>query len=199
LSSGFILSYYEGHLRVENSGGIQASLSGRYATALFDLARAGKKIDVVGKDLGSLNKALNGSPDLRTLTTNPLITRAAAVRSVAALGKAMKLDKLTTKFLGVVAQNRRLADLGAIIGSFNSLSAAHRGETTAEVTSAHKLEAAQVTALKKQLKTKIGRDVTVVQKVDPAILGGLVIKIGSQMIDSSIKTRLNTLASAMKG
>jgi F-type H+-transporting ATPase subunit delta len=111
----------------------------------------------------------------------------------------MKLDKLTTKFLGVVAQNRRLADLGAIIGSFNSLSAAHRGETTAEVTSAHKLEAVQITALKKKLKAKVGRDVAVVQKVDPAILGGLVIKIGSQMIDSSIKTRLNSLAAAMKG
>jgi F-type H+-transporting ATPase subunit delta len=184
---------------VENSGGIQASLSGRYATALFDLARAGKKIEVVGKDLSSLSKALNGSADFRTLVTNPLVTRTAAMKGVAALAKAMKLDKLTTKFLGVVAQNRRLADLGAIIGSFNSLSAAHRGETTAEVTSAHKLEAVQITALKKKLKAKVGRDVAVVQKVDPAILGGLVIKIGSQMIDSSIKTRLNSLAAAMKG
>jgi F-type H+-transporting ATPase subunit delta len=199
LSSGFILSQYEEDLRVENSGGIQASLSGRYATALFDLARAGKKIDVVGKDLGSLGKALNGSTDFRTLVTNPLITRTAAMKGVAALAKAMKLDKLTTKFLGVVAQNRRLADLSAIIGSFNSLAATHRGETTAEVTSAHKLEATQVTALKKKLKAKVGRDVAVVQKVDPSILGGLVIKIGSQMIDSSIKTRLNSLAAAMKG
>ncbi len=111
----------------------------------------------------------------------------------------MKLDGLTTRFLGVLAQNRRLAQLGPVIRSYNALASAHRGEATAEVTSAHPLGAAQVTALRKQLRTKVGRDVAVDLKVDPAILGGLVVKIGSQMIDSSIRTRLNTLANAMKG
>ncbi len=184
---------------MEHSGGIQASLSGRYATALFDLAREKKNIDSVGKSLGDISKALSASADLRALTNNPLVTRTASIKAIAALAKAMKLDKLTSNFLGVLAQNRRLDQLPAIIRSFESLSASHRGETTAEVISAHKLETAQVTALKKQLKAKVGRDVAIVQKVDPEILGGLVIKIGSEMIDSSIRTRLNSLAVAMKG
>jgi F-type H+-transporting ATPase subunit delta len=197
--SSVTIFVFEEYSRVENSGGIQASLAGRYATALFELAREKKSIDGVGASLASLKKALADSADLRALTTSPLIGRDVATKSVASLAKAMKLDALTTKFLGVLAQNRRLGELGNVIRSFEGLAANHRGETTAEVTSAHKLEAAQLTALKKQLKAKVGSDVAVVQKVDPAILGGLIVKIGSQMIDSSIKTRLNTLATAMKG
>jgi F-type H+-transporting ATPase subunit delta len=188
-----------GHSRVENSGGIQASLSGRYATALFDLARDSKAIDSVGKSLDSLKEALAASTDFASLTTNPLVSRSAAASAVAALAKSMKLDTLTANFLGVLAQNRRLGELGAIIRAFGALASAHRGEATADVTSAHKLDTKQIAALGAQLKAKVGRDVAINQKVDPAILGGLVVKIGSQMIDSSIKTRLNTLATAMKG
>jgi F-type H+-transporting ATPase subunit delta len=184
---------------VENSGGIQASLSGRYATALFALAREGKAIDSVGKSLESLKGALVQSADFATLTRNPLLTRDMTAKGVAAVAKAMKLDRLTTNFLGVLAQNRRLAELGKVIAAYETLASAHRGEASAEVTSAHKLDAAQVTALKQQLKAKVGRDVAVSLTVDPQILGGLIVKIGSQMIDSSIKTRLNTLAVAMKG
>ena len=99
----------------------------------------------------------------------------------------------------MLAQNRRLSQLPAIIRAFRQLAAAQRGETTAEVTSAHPLDAGQVAELKAQLKTRLRRDVTVDLSVDPALLGGLVVKIGSQMIDSSIRTRLNTLAHAMKG
>lgn len=185
--------------RVENSGGIQASLSGRYATALFDLAREGKAIDGVGAGLASLSKALAESDDFKTLTTNPLVSRDAASSGVAAVAKAMKLDKITTNFLGVLAQNRRLAELGSVIAAYEGLASAHRGEATADVTSAHPLDAKQISALKAQLKKKIGRDVAVNLNIDPSILGGLIVKIGSQMIDSSIKTRLNTLAVAMKG
>lgn len=184
---------------MDNSGGIQASLAGRYATALFDLARDSKAIDSVGKSLESLKAALAGSADFANLTTNPLVSRDAATKAVAALAKSMKLDALTAKFLGVLAQNRRLGQLGAVIAAYSALAAAHRGEATADVTSAHPLDAKQVSALKAQLKTKVGRDVAVNLATDPAILGGLVIKIGSQMIDSSIRTRLNTLAQAMKG
>jgi F-type H+-transporting ATPase subunit delta len=184
---------------VENSGGIQASLSGRYATALFELARDSKSIDSVGKSLESLKAALAGSPDFASLTTNPLLSRASAAGAVAALAKPLGLDALTAKFLGVLAQNRRLAELGSVIAAFGTLASAHRGEATADVTSAHKLDAKQVAALQAQLKAKVGRDVAITEKVDPAILGGLVVKIGSQMIDSSIRTRLNTLATAMKG
>jgi F-type H+-transporting ATPase subunit delta len=184
---------------VDNSGGIQASLSGRYATALFDLARDSKAIDSVGSSLESLKAALAGSTDFANLTINPLVSRTVAASTVAALAKSMKLDALTTKFLGVLAQNRRLAELGSVIAAYNALASAHRGEATADVTSAHPLDAKQVTALKAQLKAKIGRDVAVNLNTDSEILGGLVIKIGSQMIDSSIRTRLNTLATAMKG
>jgi len=185
--------------RVENSGGIQASLSGRYATALFELARDARSIDSVGKSLESLQAALSQSADFVALTTNPLLSRDAAAATVAKVARTLKLDALTTKFLGVLARNRRLAHLGAMIASYRALAAAHRGEVTAEIVSAHPLDKAQVTALKAQLKTKVGRDVAVDMKVDPAILGGLVVRIGSQMIDSSIRTRLNTLANAMKG
>lgn len=184
---------------MENSGGIQASLSGRYATALFELARDSKTIAEVEASLVAVRQALDESADFRTLTTSPLIGRSDAAKAVDATAAALKLDATTTKFLGVLAQNRRLGALPAIIRDFRRLAAQFRGETTAEVASAHPLDAAQVEALKQQLRTRIGRDVNVDLSVDPSLLGGLVVKIGSQMIDSSIKTRLNSLAHAMKG
>nr|WP_209092315.1 F0F1 ATP synthase subunit delta [Sphingomonas trueperi] len=185
--------------RVENSGGIQASLSGRYATALFELARDAKAIEAVEASLATVRAALDESPEFKALTTSPLIGRKDAGKAVAAAAGAMGLDATTTKFLGVLAENRRLAQLPAIIRTFRALATSHRGETTAEVTSAHPLDAEQVDALKQQLRTRIGREVSVDLSVDPSLLGGLVVKIGSQMIDSSIKTRLNSLAHAMKG
>lgn len=184
---------------MENSGGIQASLSGRYATALFELARDSKSLPKVEASLATVRQALDESADFKALTTSPLIGRADAARAVAATAAALKLDQTTSNFLGVLAQNRRLGQLPAIIRAFRQLAAAHRGETTAEVISAHPLEADQVDALKQQLRTRLGRDVNVDLSVDPSLLGGLVVKIGSQMIDSSIKTRLNSLAHAMKG
>lgn len=184
---------------MENSGGIQASLAGRYATALFELARDEKQLQAVGGSLAALKAALAESEDFRRLTTSPLISRDEAVKAVAATANAMKLDPITSNFLGVLAQNRRLGQLGAVIRAFNLLAAAHRGETTAEVTSAHPLSDDQVAALKANLKSRLRRDVAVDLNVDPAILGGLVVKVGSQMIDGSIRTKLNTLAHAMKG
>jgi F-type H+-transporting ATPase subunit delta len=184
---------------VENSGGIQASLAGRYATALFELARDEKQLQAVGGSLAALRAALAESEDFRRLTTSPLVSRDEAVKAVAAAASAMKLDPITANFLGVLAQNRRLGQLGNTIRAFNLLAAAHRGETTAEVTSAHPLSDDQVAALKSNLKSRLGRDVAVDLTVEPAILGGLVVKIGSQMIDGSIRTKLNTLAQAMKG
>jgi F-type H+-transporting ATPase subunit delta len=184
---------------VENSGGIQASLAGRYATALFELARDEKRLESVGASLATLKSTLRDSEDFRSLTTSPLISRDQATGAVAATAEAMRLDPVTTKFLGVLAHNRRLGQLGAIIRAFSQLAAQHRGETTAEVTSAHPLTDDQVAALKTNLKSRLGRDVAVDLAVDPTILGGLVVKVGSQMIDGSIRTKLNTLAHAMKG
>ena len=185
--------------RVENSGGIQASLSGRYATALFELARDSKALTQVEASLGNVRQALDESPTFRLLVASPVVSRGDATKAIAALGGELQLDPTTAKFLGVLAQNRRLNQLPQIIRAFRALAARHRGETTAEVTSAHPLDDDQVDALKQQLRTRLGRDVNVDLSVDPSLLGGLVVKIGSQMIDSSIKTRLNSLAHAMKG
>lgn len=184
---------------MDNSGGIQASLSGRYATALFDLARDNGSIAAVESSLSTVRQALAESADFASLTSSPLIGRNDAARGVAAAAQALRLDPLTANFLGVLAQNRRLKELPAIAGAFRTLAANHRGEVTADVTSAHPLSDDQVEALKGQLRQRVGRDVNVDLAVDSSLLGGLVVKIGSQMIDSSIKTRLNSLAHAMKG
>ncbi|RYD54533.1 MAG: F0F1 ATP synthase subunit delta [Sphingomonadales bacterium] len=184
---------------MENSGGIQASLSGRYATALFELARESTSLPQVEASLATVRQALDESADFKALTVSPLVARGAAANAVAAVAQSLALDSITTKFLGVLADNRRLAKLPQVIAAFRALAAAHRGEVSAQVTSAHPLSSDQVEALKQQLRTRIGRDVSVDLAVDPSLLGGLVVKIGSQMIDSSIKTRLNSLANAMKG
>ncbi len=184
---------------MDYSGGIQASLAGRYATALFELARDERQLEAVGTSLSALREGLRDSAELRELTTSPLIGRDDALKAVKAVSASMGLDPITANFLGVMAQNRRLGQLGSVIRFFNLLAAAHRGETTAEVVSAHPLNDDQVAALKSNLKTRIGRDVAVDLTVDPTILGGLVVKIGSQQIDGSIRTKLNTLAQAMKG
>jgi len=184
---------------VDISGGIQASLAGRYAIALFELANEQKQLDAVGESLAALKQALAESDDFRALTTSPLIGREQAMRAVAASAGAMELDPITANFLGVLAKNRRLAQLGNVIRAFNTLAARHRGEITAEVTSAHRLDEGQVDAIRKNLRTRYGADIAVDLDVDPAILGGLVVKIGSRMIDGSIRTKLNALALAMKG
>ena len=184
---------------METSGGIQASLGGRYATALFELARDTRSLDSVEQSLGAVRQALTEAADFKTLTTSPVLSRPDAARGVAAAAQAMRLDATTTSFLGVLAENRRLGDLPAIVRAFRQLAARHRGETTAEVTSAHALNDDQVAELRQQLRTRVGRDVNVELAVDPEILGGLVVRIGSQMIDSSLRTRLNSLAQAMKG
>ena len=184
---------------MDHSGGIQASLAGRYATALFELARDERKIEAVGASLAVVRAALTESEDFRALTMSPLISRDEAVRAVTAAGGAMSLDPVTSNFLGVLAQNRRLSQLPAVIRAFNQLWAQYRGEITAEVTSARPLDDDQVATLKSNLKSRMGRDIAVDVNIDPDILGGLVVKIGSQMIDGSIRTKLNTLAQAMKG
>lgn len=187
----------------------QASLAGRYATALFDLARDGDgqggsgqggagRIAAVEASLSTVQAALRQSDELLRLTTSPLVDRVAAGRAIDAAARAMDLDPTTRSFLGVLAANRRLAELPRIIRAFRQLAAAWRGETAAEVTSAHPLSDDQVTELKHQLRARVGREVTVDLQVDPALLGGLVVRLGSTMIDSSIRTRLTALAHAMK-
>src|SRR5437660_3192828 len=185
--------------RVETSGGIRASLAGRYASALFDLARDQRQIESVGNSLDALNQALLDSKDFAELIASPLVSRKEAGKSFAALAPQLGLDPITTNFLGVLARNGRKNALRAVIRAFGRLAAEHRGEITAEVVTARPLNDDQVAALKQQLRARAGRDVTIDAAVDPDILGGIVVKLGSPQIDASIRTKLNRLASAMKG
>ena len=189
----------------DNQGGTQrsvaatAGLGGRYAAALFDMAGESRTIDSVERSLAMVRDALAGSDDLRRLIASPVVDRGDAVRAVVTVANALQLDATTRSFLGVLAENRRLSQLPGVIRAFRAMAARHRGEISAEVMSAHPLDDEQVTELKHQLRLRVGREVSVDLSVDPQLLGGLVVRVGSQMIDSSIRTRLNALAHAMKG
>ena len=185
--------------RVDNSGGIRASLAGRYASALFDLARDQRQIESVGKSLEALSQALVDSKDFNELVTSPLVSRAEASKALAVIAPDLGLDPVTTNFLGVLARNGRKNQLQNVIRAYRRLAAEHRGETTADVITARPLNDDQLAQLKQQLRARAGRDVTIDATVDPAILGGIVVKLGSQQIDASIRTKLNRLAQAMKG
>ena len=184
---------------MDNSGGIRASLAGRYASALFDLARDQKQIESVGNSLESLGQALVDSKDFNELVTSPLVSREEAGKAFAALAPQLNLDPVTANFLGVLARNGRKGELRSVIRAFRRLAAEHRGETTAEIVTARPLNDDQLGQLRQQLRTRAGRDVNIEATVDPEILGGIVVKLGSQQIDASIRTKLNRLASAMKG
>ena len=184
---------------MDNSGGIRASLAGRYASALFDLARDERQIDSVSRSLESLSQALADSREFSELVTSPMVSRDEAGKAFAALAPQLSLDPITTNFVAVLARNGRKGELRNIIRLFKRLSAEHRGEVSADVVTAHPLKDDQLQALKAQLKARAGQDVTIDAKVDPSILGGIIVKLGSQMIDASIRTKLNRLAAAMKG
>ena len=180
------------------SAGIQASLAGRYASALFDLAAEHGVVTAVESDLDKLEAGIEQSPELRMLTTSPKIGRGAAEKALWSVSAIMGLSDLTQKFLGTLAQNRRLSQLPGIVRAFRTIAAAQRGEVTAEVTSAHALTDAQLDQLKTKLTQREGRTVKLTSKVDPDLLGGLVVTVGSKRIDASIRNRLNSLAQAMK-
>lgn len=185
--------------RVENSGGIKASLQGRYASALFELASENGTVTAVESDLEKVGHAIGESADFAALIRNPQVSREAAGKVVDAVSGVLGLSDLTKNFLGVLAANRRLSALPEIIRAFAAIAAAQRGEATADITSAHALTDDQVEQLRQKLEVREGRKVKVKTSVDPDLLGGLVVTIGSKRIDSSIRTRLNSLAQAMKG
>ncbi|QZH73911.1 MAG: F0F1 ATP synthase subunit delta [Erythrobacter sp.] len=183
---------------MELSAGIKASLAGRYASALFDLASEAGTVTAVENDLDRLDAALRESADLRALITNPEISRTQIAAAMAGVGNLLGLSELTRRFLGVLAENRRVSKIPAMIRAFASIAAAQRGEVQAEVASAHALTDEQISTLESRLRAREGRTVKLKSRVDPDLLGGLVVTIGSQRIDSSIRTRLNSLAQAMK-
>ena len=181
------------------SAGIQASLAGRYASALFDLASEAGTITAVESDLEKLSEALRESSELSALIRNPEVSREALGRVLSGIGEHLALAELTRNFLGVLATNRRAGELPGVIRAFHAIAAAQRGEVSAEVASAHPLTDEQLTALEQKLRAREGRTVKLKSRVDPDLLGGLVVTVGSKRIDGSIRTRLNTLAQAMKG
>jgi len=176
-----------------------SGLEGRYAVALFELALAKKTIGPVGQDLESIAKMVQESADFADFIKNPVLDEKTLQKAVAALAKKGKFHKLTQNFLGVLVENHRLAYIEKIATSFARILAWYKGEITAEVTSAEKLTKAQETALKKKLKTSLGQDITFDVEVDEELLGGLKIRIGSRVIDSSLKTKLDNLTLQMKG
>ncbi len=180
------------------SAGIQASLAGRYASALFELAAENGTVTAVETDLEGLAAALTDSAELRAVTTNPELSRSQQAAAIKGVAGHLGLSELTQNFLGVLAGNRRLSALPDMIRAFLMIAAAQRGEVTADIASAHPLSVEQLSALKDKLTAREGRTVKVNPSVDPELLGGLVVTIGSQRIDGSIRTRLNSLAQAMK-
>ena len=141
---------------------------------------------------------LEGSADLRRLVRSPVFSAGDQQNAIAAIAKKAKISGITANFLELIAQNRRLFAVGDMIRAFHALAARHRGEVSAEVTSPNKLTDDQTKALKASLKAAIGKDVQLTSHVDPALLGGLVVKVGSRMIDTSLKTKLDNLQFAMK-
>lgn len=188
----------EGTRQVTASTSLTAGAAGRYATALFELALDGGLLDQVEADLGALQGALAESADLAEVIKNPLYTREQQGDAMAALGDKMGLSSLVKNVVGLMATKRRLFALPQMITGFQALLADHRGEVTAEVTSAKPMSDAQIAALKDQIKASVGRDVKLNVTVDERIIGGLIVKVGSKMIDSSIRSRLNALQNVMR-
>lgn len=170
----------------------------RYAQALLELAIEAKSLKKVEKDLISFKKIYAASDDLQRLATSPVFAIDDKVSALTAIAKKAKLGPLTTQFIGTVAGNRRAGELPAIISAFTKLLAQHRGSQVARVTSAKKLTAAELTSLKSNLKKSLGHAVDVETSVDPDLLGGFVVAIGSRLYDSSLKSKLEDLRLALK-
>lgn len=170
----------------------------RYASALFDLARDESAIESVEADLTGLAALIADSDDLGRLIRSPVFSADEQQRAIGAVADKAGITGLAGNFLRLVARNRRLFALPGIIQAFRAMAAAKRGEMTAEVTSAQPLSDDQVAALKAALKENLGKDVTLAASVNPAILGGLIVKVGSRMIDTSLRTRLMTVKTHLK-
>lgn len=175
-----------------------SGIAGRYARALFELARDENKLDETAEELSSLLSLLDESEDLTRLVRSPIFSAAEQMNALAAVLAQAGLSALIGNFLQLLAKNRRLFLLKDIIEGFHKLLADHRNELTADIISAVQLTDEQADELKATLKAKTGRDISLNQQVDPSLLGGLIVKVGSRMVDDSIRTKLNNLKIAMK-
>ncbi len=177
---------------------ISAGIAARYATAIFEIAQENQTLDSLETSINDLATALGDSADLRGLLQSPLVSRSEQEGAITAIAAKMGLDEVLAKSLSLMAQKRRLFVVPQLISALRALIAQERGEVTAEVTSAKALTKTQSEKLASTLKERIGKTVTINSTVDESLIGGLIVKVGSKMIDTSIRSRLNSLQNAMK-
>jgi F-type H+-transporting ATPase subunit delta len=183
---------------VAQSGSLISGVAERYAGSLFELARESKSVASVEKDLAAVEELISNSDDLKRLIASPVFSADEQFKAIAAVADKAGIKGLVGNFLRVVARNRRLFAVPGMIAAFRRIAADSRGEVSAEVTSAHGLDAGQKKELAAALKQVAGKDVTIAVTVDPSILGGLIVRIGSRQIDTSLRTKLNSLKLALK-
>lgn len=183
---------------MSETASLSASIATRYASALFELAKEGKDLKGLESDITALGTALDDSPEFRSMISSPVHTRDEMGATIGAIAKKMKLSDLTTNTLGLMASKRRLFVLPALVKGLKAKLADERGEVTAEVTSAKALTAEQQKSLMATLKKNVGKDVNLDMTVDDSLIGGLIVKVGSKMIDNSIRSKLGALHNAMK-
>ncbi len=176
----------------------QTNVGARYAQALFDLALETKALDAVESDLKALKAARAESADLRVMLASPVFSGEDKGKVLTAIGQKIGVSKTTLNFISVLSANRRADALPAVIAGFEQLSAAHRGVVAADVTTAIKLTAAQAKGIKAALAQALGKEPEITTHVDPTILGGLKVKVGSRLFDASLRTKLDSLKFALK-
>jgi len=176
-----------------------SGMPGRYALALFELAQESKKIAAVGKDLEEFAALIEKSDDLMRMVKSPVFSAAEQLGAIEAILTKAKISGIAANFIKLTAQNRRLFAILDMVKAYRALVARDKGEITAEVTSAQKLSTAQITKIKSSLKAAVGQDVQLVTTIDSNILGGLIVKVGSRMVDNSLRTKLQSMKIAMKG
>ena len=180
-------------------GTIISGMAGRYAGALFELALDNKAVDAVKKDLEQFDALVDGSADLNRLIRSPAFGADEQLKALSAILAKAGITGLAANFLRVITTNRRLFAARDMIRAYRALVARHKGEVTAQVTVAEKLNDKNLDALKSALKSVTGgKDIDLAVKIEPAIIGGLIVKVGSRMVDSSLRTKLNSIKIAMK-
>jgi F-type H+-transporting ATPase subunit delta len=187
-----------GRVDVSEPASISTGIASRYASAAFDLAKEGKGLAALESDIDALTAALECSSDLRALISSPVYSREEQATAIAALAKKMGLSEIVTNTLGLLAQKRRLFVLPFVLNALRDLLAEEKGEVTAEVISAKALTKTQSDKLAKTLSANIGKTVKINAAVDESLVGGLVVKVGSKMIDTSIRSKLSALQNTMK-
>jgi F-type H+-transporting ATPase subunit delta len=183
---------------VASAASLTSGVAGRYATALFEIARESGSLDEVEADVLALEAALAESSDLRAMLASPIHTREEQGKAIAGIAAKMGLGDAVANTLGLMAQNRRLFVVPGLVAQMKALIAAERGEVTAEVTTAKPLTKAQTEALERTLRESVDRDVRLDVRVDASLIGGLIVKVGSRMIDTSIRAKLASLQNVMK-